>query len=240
MAPIAAPGTRFSDLGIGVIDFTADVMAPEVWLHNGDRPWRIASTGKIAILLAAVQLRDDVRRVKATGLISPEQFDDLFAMRALWAKSGISRIQEIAGKERAPRISTIFDINAASPDFFGARALTPADKSAIVARLPGAPLNPHLTWAVARSFSVWERLWLTGALSDNVAATTCVSEIGVAYMKAVQRAYGLFDPGNGMHLLRAGAYGGVVRTLVFANPNSPRYRPLQNKETNINTFAKIS
>jgi hypothetical protein len=52
-------------------------------------------------------------------------------------------------------------------------------------------------------------------------------------MKAVQRAYGLFDPGNGMHLLRAGAYGGVVRTLVFANPNSPRYRPLQNKETNI-------
>ena len=69
MAPIAAD-PRFSDLGIGVIDFTAGVMAPEVWLHKGEHPWRTASTGKIAMLLAAVQLRDDVRRVKATGLIS--------------------------------------------------------------------------------------------------------------------------------------------------------------------------
>jgi hypothetical protein len=55
--------SKYDGLGVGVVNFTKDPSAPTVWLHNGGTPWRIASTGKIAVLLAAVQLRDDVRRV---------------------------------------------------------------------------------------------------------------------------------------------------------------------------------
>ena len=65
-----ATDARFNSFGIGVVDFNPGVNMPRVWLLNEGTPWRIASAGKLAILLAAVQLRDDVRRVKATGLIS--------------------------------------------------------------------------------------------------------------------------------------------------------------------------
>ena len=64
----------------------------------------------------------------------------------------------------------------------------------------------HLHWNEAIDYDFSERLWLMGAMSDNVAATSCLSEIGVAYVKAVQRAYGLFDEPKGMHLLLAGPY----------------------------------
>src|SRR5262252_1912304 len=55
----------FGKLGIGVIDFTDDARHPTVWINNGDRPNRIGSASKIAMMLAAVQLRLDVRRILA-------------------------------------------------------------------------------------------------------------------------------------------------------------------------------
>src|SRR3954465_4051191 len=53
---------RFAGVGIGVIEFTGG--PPKVWLKNGDLAFRLASTGKLAMLLAAMQLRADVRAVK--------------------------------------------------------------------------------------------------------------------------------------------------------------------------------
>jgi hypothetical protein len=54
----------FATVGIGVIDFTDDPQHPSVWLSNphpdkpnADRPYRIGSASKIAVILAAVQLR---------------------------------------------------------------------------------------------------------------------------------------------------------------------------------------
>ena len=78
----------FKRWGIGVLDFTSDPISPAIWLHNESTPWRIGSTGKLAIILAAAQLRADVRAVQATHIVStPEQFDDLFAMGDLWRRS---------------------------------------------------------------------------------------------------------------------------------------------------------
>src|SRR5689334_6088336 len=77
---------RWVDVSIGVVDFTASRLNPDIWLQKEEMPWRMGSTGKIAALLAAVQLRDDVRKVKATGLVSaPADFDELFA--TIWSKS---------------------------------------------------------------------------------------------------------------------------------------------------------
>ncbi len=225
MKPIAT-NARFKDIAIGVVDFTADRMAPRVWLHNGDDAWRIASTGKTAALLAAVQLRDDVRKIKATGLITtPSDFDELFA--TVWSKSKNSEIKAIAANDGAPpRISTIFDLTKTPPDFLGADV--PLDRS----KLSNIG-DKHLSWSDVPDLTFWERMWLMGAQSDNVAATSCISEIGIAYMKAVERAYGLFDPRRGMHLLLAGGYAGVnTNTPVSRNAGAPKYRRLRNTEYN--------
>jgi hypothetical protein len=224
---------RFADVGIGVVDFTTD--RTKIWLHNGDDSWRIGSTAKLAMLLAAVQLRDDVRKVHETGHVSKDDFDELFAMSKLWKKSKNSRIQQIAGKDHAPRISTIFDFTKSNIDFFGPDPDTP-NVNDIVGRLP-VPENPahvpHLTWPTAQDFEFSERLWLAGARSDNVAATTCISEIGVDYIKAVQRAYALFDPGKGMHLLLAGPYSNLDTTSPVSHTSAlPKFRVLRNLEFN--------
>jgi hypothetical protein len=104
-APIAAD-PRYKDMGIGVVDFTQGGF-PKVWLHNGDRAWRIGSTCKLALHLAAVQLRDDVRELQTPptkGLISSSaDFDELFAMKKLWGLArGADReaIQQIARRRK--------------------------------------------------------------------------------------------------------------------------------------------
>src|SRR5437762_11027392 len=217
--PIAAD-PKFSDIGIGVVDFTSGVTTPKIWLHNEALSWRTGSAGKIAILLAAVQLRDDVRKVKATGLISSAaDFDELFA--TIWKRSKNTKIQEIADTRGSPRISTIFDLTKAPINFIGADV--PLDRARLEAT--------HLDWPIAKDFTFWERMWLTGAQSDNVAASTCASEIGVAYMKAVQRAYKLFDPPNGMNLLLSSGYGAPAKnTPVNKTAGAPTYRAFRNQE----------
>lgn len=223
MKPIAADA-RFTAVSVGVVDFTADRMTPRVWLHKGDLPWRIASTGKIAVLLAAVQLRDDVRRVKATGLVSAaDDFDNLFA--TIWLKSTNFRVREIAGKDGSPRVSTIFDLAKPIPDFIGADIAIDRPKLRGIGHL-------DKDWTGVPDLTFWERLWLMGTQSDNVAATSCISEIGVAYMKAVQRGYGLFDTARGMHMLLSAGYTGVVRkTRVSKSAGAPEYRALRNNES---------
>ena len=225
---------RFQDFGVGIVDFTTDVNSPRVWVHNEDDSWRVGSTGKIAILLAAAQLRDDVREVKKTGIISTaSDFDELFSLPKLWGESRDIRIRGIAGPAHAPRISTIFDFAKSPIDFSGPNPDAP-DGTAIFNKLgvkPDGTQIEHLSWPAAHDFEFSERLWLCGARSDNVAAATCVSEIGVDYLKAVQRAYGLFDDRHGMHLLVTANYSNLVRdTPVNNKPNSPKYRPFQNQE----------
>jgi len=230
MQPISTD-PQFKDFGIGVVDFTASLTTPKVWQYNADKSWRIASTGKLAILLAAVQLRDDVRKVKATGVISTSaDFDTVFA--TIWTRSKNAGIKKIAGTDNAPRISTIFDLSKIPPNFIGADVPLDKQKMSDIG-------DTELKWADVPDFTFWELLNLTGTQSDDVAATACVSEIGVAYMKAVQRAYGLFAPSNGMHMLLAAGYSGLDKTAkVSRAAGAPTYRPLTRTESNpvIDTF----
>jgi hypothetical protein len=231
---------RFNELSIGVVDFTAGVATPKIWLHREDLPWRTGSTGKIVPLLTLFQLRSDVRKVRASGLVTtPEDFDELF--QVIWSKASTSTAALKKIKNRPPRISTIFDVAPLSPEFLGFPTLNTND---ILTRLPDNPNHPgdlserHLSWSVAKNFTPWERMWLTGAHSDNVGASTLVSEIGVSYMKAVQRAYGLFAPkkGKGMCLLLGSGYSPVdTAAKVNTSASSPNYRSLTDTECNIVT-----
>lgn len=221
MTPVAADA-RFKDLSFGVVDFTSSLMAPNIWLYREEVPWRMASTGKIALLLAAVQLRDDVRRVKSTGIVSAAaDFDELFA--TIWKRSSVTWIKEIGTVAGAPRISTIFDLSVNPIAFAG------ADKMHDRAKLSSDAL--HQKWPKAPDLTFWERMWQTGAQSDNVAACTLGSEIGMAYTKAVQRAYGLFDP-PGMKMLLGAAYGSPRKgTPVTRSAGAAIYRPVINQES---------
>jgi hypothetical protein len=71
------------------------------------------------------------------------------------------------------------------------------------------------------------------AESDNLAATSCVSEVGVGYMKAVQRAYGLFhdDKKRGMRMLLSSGYSGVdQKAPVSKAAGAPKYRKVVDSE----------
>jgi hypothetical protein len=215
----------FQDAGIVVIDFTGNALSPNIWLHNPAKAFRIGSASKIAMMLAAVQLRLDVRQILAMSpkiISTAAEFDTLYANPKLWAKSkgprseGMGRIASVP-----PLISKIFDFSKSPVDFAGPNPDGRIDahgqpdvatQNAIVAKLP--PTVPpgglrELAWDHWSDLSFSERLWLAGNRSDNVAATSCVCEIGLPYIKAVQRAYGLIDndPKKGMHLFATRGYG---------------------------------
>jgi hypothetical protein len=221
MAPIAAD-PRFTDLSFSVVDFTSSFASPDIWLHNEDAPWQMASTGKLALLLSAVQLRDDVRRVQATGLVSTAaDFDELFA--TIWSRSTFDWVRQIASVQDAPRVSTIFDLAASPIDFAG--AATPLDR----ARLHSDAF--HQKWSKVPDLTFWERLWQTGAQSDNVAACTLGSEMGPPYFKAVQRAYQLYEPPFDMRMFLCEAYGNPPGKLpVTRASGAPFYRKHSNSE----------
>jgi hypothetical protein len=236
-----AADADFSKWGIGVIDFTKDKFNPDIWLLNEGKPWRIGSTGKIAIILAAVQLRADVRAIQFLKILStPQDFDDLFAMDALWRLSPVTGTGAMASKATAPRISTIFDFTRSDEaDFQGPR---PGDAAfadiidRLAAKTTHSVATAHLKWPLNTEFAFSERFWLAGANSDNVGADSCMSEIGVAYVRAVQRAYGLFDPRKGMHMLVNGPYShmnddhGGVTTVPITTGSTVFYRNLQGPE----------
>ena len=225
----------FKDAGIGILDFTVDPKNPNVWLHNENKAFRIGSASKIAMMLAAVQLRLDVRRILALNIIStPAEFDDLYKNVKLWNKTKAPRDQviDIAEPTSVPLISNILDFGKAPVDFFGPdpNGRVKADgtpnlpvQKAIVDKLPPSTL-PELPWEKWTDLTFSERYWLAGCLSDNVAATTAVSEIGVPYVKAVQRSYGLFDTARGMHLFASSGYDKIPGTAT--PPNSPPPRRL--------------
>jgi hypothetical protein len=230
--PIGAD-PRWAHLGIGVVDLTT-FGSPKIWIYNAEDPWRIASTAKLTLLLAAVQLRDDVRWLFQQGFIaSAKDGDELFKMPELWRRSKNPVTARLGQTTRPPRISTIFNFPASGlPEFLGPDMTVPANHDAAVAKLVnafGVPISQQdgldLIWRFATRFDFYERLWLAGARSDNIAATACISEIGLTYLKAVQIAYGLFDIGAGMRVLLADGYAPIDRTIdVDRRQRGVKYR----------------
>jgi Beta-lactamase enzyme family len=220
MKPVAT-NPRFKDISFGVVDFAAGPTKPRVFLHKDDTFWRMGSSGKIAALLAAAQLRDDVQKVKDTGFLTKDtEYDDLFA--TIWSRSKNLRVSAIKGKDGCPRVSTTIDVSKSQVNFMGADV--PFDRT----KLPRTD-----KWERMPDFSFRDRLWLMGSKSDNVAAGSCISEIGLAYMKAVQRAYGLWDDDTkkGMRMLVASHYAEVkAGTPVSRAAGAPKYRAFRKKD----------
>jgi hypothetical protein len=225
--------TEFKDVGIGVIDFSRSHSSPDVWLFNEDRPYRIGSAGKIAILLAAVQLRCDVRKILALHpqiVSTPTELDALFGNRRLWRKAKAPKREAKAVLQIAsnpPLVSKIFDfakhpVDFAGPDPDGRKDAADKPVAAVQDAIFAKLASGHLEWETWSALSFSERFWLTGCLSDNVAATSCLSELGVPWVKAVQRSYGLADPSAGMNLFLSGGYSDITARRRAADAAPPR------------------
>lgn len=207
-----AADPRFAGVGIGVIEF--DGPTTRVWMQNESLAFRLASTAKLAILLAAMQLREDVRElVRRYPDRTPAELS--VTMAGLFAASTEPDFQRIG--RFPPRIDTIFDLEATPPDFRGKG---------------DALAHSHLTWAEAANVSFWERMTMAGAISDNLAASSLISQIGEPYLKAVQRRMGLYAPSKGMRMFLSSGYEGVKSGYPeLPTPGAPTFRLLNVPET---------
>ena len=191
---------------------------------------------------------------EVTSLTDPKEYDALFANPDLWkAKDPWDvdvdwRNSEVTHPDskkdtpasRCPRPSTIFDLTKDPVDFRGPQITDAAVKHAVAVKLgwkagKTPPMDmPDLTWPDVPNFDFSELLWLMGDNSDNVAATACISEIGVAYLKVVQKAYGLFNPAKYAHLLLAGGYTGIPdkKPVKVHGGGGAVLRPLKNIKLN--------
>src|SRR5437773_7413705 len=143
--PIAS-NADLKDAGIGIIDFTSNPASPSIWFNNEDKAFRIGSASKIAMMLAAVQLRLDVRNIFGLSpqiISTPAEFDALFADPALWRRGKAPRgeLTDIAGAANAPQISKIFDLTKSPIDFAGPDPDTqhlPANRDKAFNKLPAS------------------------------------------------------------------------------------------------------
>jgi hypothetical protein len=208
--------SSFPNLSVGLIQFD-DPNNPSFFGWNQDKECLLGSLGKIAILYAAFQLRDDVR----TALAQPGvDWDNLDArLRKMWADSCVEGLPTTAGK--APYLDRIFKRDTDPAEFQGFDGLgippnfvLPPD--AVIGRLDdtheleyemhASRLQYMQRWAQLLDLNFAEQLWLVSRWSDNAAATICAATIGMPYIFALMKNSGLYSAtgaGRGLRLLKA-------------------------------------
>ena len=227
--PIATQAD-FKDAGIGIIDFTDDFLHPDVWVNNPAKPFRIGSASKIGMMLAAVQLRLDVRSVLGLNIITaPARLQQRLRQSQALAKGEAAADADAA--DRGHPAAHLQDLRLRKPLPWTSPGPIPTDVETADGNPVAATTGRDRTALARESRAVVgdverptfsERLWLAGCMSDNVAATACVSQIGVPFIKAVMRSYGLFNPANGMSLFPSYGYDTIPRTSKAPAPAPPR------------------
>jgi hypothetical protein len=202
---------KFARLRVAIVDFA--LAPPAVALWKPDEPVAIASMGKLAILYAAFQLREDVRAIARTFPAVRTAAEVETELRRAWATGTSTRLAGIANSPSIARLQFVFDFsplagssrNANAIDFIAMRRCGiddlrqdfPADSETIdVAR--GLEKLPHgensaSNWRAIADLTFAERLWMTTVWSDNVAASTCIWDVGLGYIQALLYDSGLFS-----------------------------------------------
>jgi hypothetical protein len=223
MRPGGAQDPAFKDLGVVLIDFGPSDAMPKPkprFATSRDTSIRaaIGSLGKIGVLYAAFQLREDVRtalaRVVARGVGSPTLNDVKAELRENWKTIPALKplpIPEIERVFAAPvNVAGAWTIDFDGMDRVGYSPAkdwyTPANPATNRFDLVQALEQLHdlehdsskkAEWQeglLLRSFA--ERLWLTIRWSDNLAATLCMAEVSanrLGYIKALLKRSGLGD-----------------------------------------------
>ena len=171
--------------------------------------------GKIAILYAAFQLRDDVRTAMSQPGVTKDNIDA--KLRAMWTQSCVPGLTFAAG--RPPHLSRIFDFGLNPVDFAGIETCGVSETfeidDATTAMLqPAHELEYTISksraqyverWATLLNFEFAQQLWMMTRWSDNAAATLCGYNIGLPHVFALLCRSGLYQPtgsGTGLRIVK--------------------------------------
>jgi hypothetical protein len=99
--------------------------------------------------------------------------------------------------------------------------------------------------ATVPEFAFSELLWMAAAKSDDLAADCCISEIGVPYIKAVLRKFGLFkeEEKKGMRFLLSEGFDAKfdgAASGIAVNKGKQHYRPVGNFREANNVTDKMA
>lgn len=199
----------------GAFDTTS---APVFAAWNGRLETRIASMAKLAVMYAAFQLLADVRRLSFDPNARDEAALQQLA-RQQWASApeplvrrilDDTQVRDLDRKVRTlrggPDLTTMLDIQHAGSSWAITFTSTGEDSTELnriddLASVPdpGRPghrmEDPTFRPRVA-ALGFLERLQLTIGFSNDVAAASCVRDIGFPYIEALLAQSGLFDPGR--------------------------------------------
>ena len=238
---------KYSNLAVGVIVFDDTSLLPAHFFGwNLDVKCALGSGSKVMILYAAFQLRDDVRKVAAAGFSDAADLRRklLTAWKNSKAPALVSLAQEIRAPDQAPFLDQIFDLSDPSAIEFKGMAncgvgdlhedvSTHPAKTALMVALEEAhshehsePPHPAERWLAILTWKFAKRLWLTTRWSDNAAAYSCATEIGLPYIHALMKASGLFTPnGPGMRLWLAAYENAPANLAPQTDPDPPADDP---------------
>ncbi len=220
LARLTAVQGQYPNLSVGVIQFDAASSQPTLFGWQEHLECILGSMGKLAILYAAFQLREDVRTALKQSGVNPGNVDA--QLRQMWSASCIPGLPVTPGK--APYLDRIFDIKPGSVEFkgFAGCGIPPDftlppdedmqrfDKTHEMEHHIKEPdgtfgLNYMQRWARLLHHPFAQQLWLTTRWSDNAAATVCAAAIGLPYIFALMnrsKLYSATGAGEGLRLLR--------------------------------------
>jgi hypothetical protein len=193
--------------------------APLFAAWNGRQETRIASMAKLAIMYAAFQLLADLRRHSLEPAARDEAALQQLARQA-WAGApeplvrrilDDTQVRDLDRKVRTlrdgPDLTTMFDIRHLGSSWVimfttTGEDATELDKIDDLGRPVPDPANPGHTMEDptyrprVAILGFLQRLQLTIGWSNDVAAASCVRDIGFPYIEALLAQSGLLDPGR--------------------------------------------
>jgi hypothetical protein len=204
----------------------------------------IASTGKLAAILAIHQLQFDLRTFSAAHPSLTTAADVFKEIRKQWIAAQVepagaattftTKIQ-LKGKvvlmdgkrvamkkDRLPNLEAMFKTTDLSFDFAstgeGRTALRALKKK--IHDMGDTKDAGDRALAVLKDVGFFERLRLMAGGNTNAPATTCIRDVGYMYIASTVIQTGLYDPARGGGLWLGYDYGGKVRRTWFAPAGS--------------------
>ena len=215
--------TGLEELKLAVVELTDNPNKPfYVGFHDQDEVhvWSIA---KLLIMYAAYQLRHDLTEVAAQSQSTTQ--DDLFKeLKDRWAGAPESVVKKILLKDPDPKfakaappaLKNIFDIKHGAGGWmidFKRSSKTPVDLERIDDKTQELTSE---SLAIMDGLDFLDRMRLMVGWSSDLAAATCVRDVGYPYMTALTSQSGLCDPATGGLWL-----GGDYEKGAVAGPWTP-------------------
>jgi V8-like Glu-specific endopeptidase len=217
---------------IALVDLSKGLASPEFAGVRHTAPLATASTGKLPVMYAAFQLQEDLRRLRAaTGAATLA--DLITAQTARWtamqtpaAGAAVTAISGHLGRKGdlmtwkgkpidLPAGSVVPDIDRIIDSVLPALEIRRSTLSYVTGPASlcdeAVVLNvlEHQRGDWSRGVEFEQRMRMMIGLSDNRATTTCINDIGFAYINALMVQSGLWHPARGGGLWLSGNYSGA-------------------------------